>query len=101
MNNAGYGMQGQFLDMDFDAVEAMFRVNIVALTHLTQLFAQDMANLPRVQAGLKSKGKRGKVLRVLRTEVHDRESGEVVAVVRDHRRGIGVGDRPRHALRRP
>jgi short-subunit dehydrogenase len=36
-------MQGQFLDMDFDAVEAMFRVNIVALTHLTQLFARDMA----------------------------------------------------------
>jgi len=42
VNNAGYGMQGQFLDMDFDAVEAMFRVNIVALTHLTQLFARDL-----------------------------------------------------------
>jgi short-subunit dehydrogenase len=43
VNNAGYGMQGQFLDMDFDAVEAMFRVNVHALTHLTQLFARDMA----------------------------------------------------------
>ncbi|MBK8261934.1 MAG: SDR family oxidoreductase [Nannocystis sp.] len=43
VNNAGYGMQGRFLDMDFAAVEAMIRVNAITLSHLTQLCARDMA----------------------------------------------------------
>lgn len=42
INNAGYGMQGKFLSMDLEAVEKMFRVNMVSLTQLTQLFAKEM-----------------------------------------------------------
>ncbi len=42
VNNAGYGMQGKFLDMDMADVEQMFRLNMVALTHLTQLCARKM-----------------------------------------------------------
>lgn len=42
VNNAGYGMQGQFLQMDFAAVDAMVRLNVITLSHLTQLFARQM-----------------------------------------------------------
>jgi short-subunit dehydrogenase len=42
VNNAGYGMQGRFLDMDMGEVERMFRLNATALTELTQRFAKAM-----------------------------------------------------------
>ncbi len=42
INNAGYGMQGRFLDMEMAEVEQMFRLNALSLTHLTQLFAREM-----------------------------------------------------------
>jgi len=45
VNNAGYGMQGRFLDMDLDAVERMARVNMHTLTELTARFARRM--IPR------------------------------------------------------
>jgi short-subunit dehydrogenase len=43
VNNAGYGMQGKFLEMDMADIEQMFRLNMSALTHLTQLCARAMA----------------------------------------------------------
>ena len=43
VNNAGYGIQGRFLDMDMAAIEKMVRVNLLTLTELTQLFGRDMA----------------------------------------------------------
>ncbi len=42
VNNAGVGMQGQFLDMDLARVEEMCRLNITTLTALTQLVARQM-----------------------------------------------------------
>jgi uncharacterized protein len=42
INNAGYGMQGKFLDMDVQKMAAMFRLNIDALTSLCREFAPDM-----------------------------------------------------------
>lgn len=42
VNNAGYGMQGRFLDMSMADIERMFRLNATTLTHLTQLFAREM-----------------------------------------------------------
>lgn len=46
VNNAGFGIQGRFLDMDMARIEQMVRLNVLGLTHLTQLYAADM-----VQAG--------------------------------------------------
>lgn len=43
VNNAGYGIQGRFLDMDMAALEKMARVNLLTLTETTQLFGRDMA----------------------------------------------------------
>jgi short-subunit dehydrogenase len=42
INNAGYGMQGRFLEMAMPEIEQMLRLNAVSLTHLTQLFARAM-----------------------------------------------------------
>lgn len=42
INNAGYGMQGKFVEMDFAAIEKMFQVNMVSLTQLTGCFARAM-----------------------------------------------------------
>ncbi len=47
VNNAGYGMQGRFLDMSMAEVERMFRLNATTLTHLTQLFAREMVSTGR------------------------------------------------------
>lgn len=47
VNNAGHGMQGRFLDMDMSAVEAMFRLNALALVQLTALFAPEMVRAGR------------------------------------------------------
>jgi short-subunit dehydrogenase len=42
INNAGLGLNGPFLDSDWASVQNMINVDISALTHLTQLFGQDM-----------------------------------------------------------
>lgn len=42
VNNAGYGMQGRFLDMSLDELDAMFQLNVTALVHLTALFGRQM-----------------------------------------------------------
>ncbi|HHG86517.1 MAG TPA: SDR family oxidoreductase [Bacteroidetes bacterium] len=42
VNNAGFGIQGKFLEMEMKDVEQMFRLNMSTLTALTQLFAQEM-----------------------------------------------------------
>lgn len=42
VNNAAFGLQGRFLDMDPSSLEQMFRLNIHTLTELTRLFARDM-----------------------------------------------------------
>lgn len=42
INNAGVGRHGEFLDVDLAAHRAVLQLNIVALTELTWLFAQDM-----------------------------------------------------------
>lgn len=42
INNAGYGMQGKFLEMDTPKMAAMFRLNIDALAFLCREFAPAM-----------------------------------------------------------
>lgn len=42
INNAGYGMQGKFIEMDARKMAAMFRLNIDALTFLCREFAPAM-----------------------------------------------------------
>jgi short-subunit dehydrogenase len=43
INNAGLGVFGAFADSNWDDVANMLNVNVVALTHLTQLFTKPMA----------------------------------------------------------
>ena len=42
VNNAGYGLYGYFLDIEWERETQMLQLDIVALTHLTRLFARDM-----------------------------------------------------------
>lgn len=42
VNNAGFGIQGKFLEMEMADVEQMFRLNMHTLTEITQLFARAM-----------------------------------------------------------
>ena len=42
INNAGHGLQGTFVDGTLDAALAMLQVDVVSLTALTHVFAQDM-----------------------------------------------------------
>ncbi len=42
INNAGYGVFGEFAGTEWEKTSAMLQVDIVALTHLTKLFADDM-----------------------------------------------------------
>ncbi|MGV8087277.1 MAG: SDR family NAD(P)-dependent oxidoreductase [Candidatus Woesearchaeota archaeon] len=42
INNAGFGMYGEFSKTDLDIELQMIQVNITALTHLTKLFLKDM-----------------------------------------------------------
>ena len=42
VNNAGFGDYGEFLTADWEKLELMIRVNIVALTHLTKALAPGM-----------------------------------------------------------
>lgn len=43
VNNAGYGLHGNFIDIDCDAELNMLRLDILTLTHLTKLYARKMA----------------------------------------------------------
>ncbi|MBP3952502.1 SDR family NAD(P)-dependent oxidoreductase [Bacillus suaedae] len=42
INNAGYGMSGQFVDLALDDQLNMMQLNMISLTTLTHLFVQDM-----------------------------------------------------------
>lgn len=42
VNNAGYGLHGEFVEMKPDAITAMLDVDVVALTTLTRVFAERM-----------------------------------------------------------
>jgi short-subunit dehydrogenase len=43
INNAGVGIQGDFLEMDTDKIQSMLVLNIHSLTMLSQFFGRDMA----------------------------------------------------------
>ena len=42
INNAGHGLQGSFVDGKLDAALAMLQLDVVSLTAVTHVFAQDM-----------------------------------------------------------
>jgi short-subunit dehydrogenase len=42
VNNAGFGVYGPFLDVDWEREREMIALDVVALVHLTKLFARDM-----------------------------------------------------------
>jgi short-subunit dehydrogenase len=44
INNAGYAVYGEFQTTEWERTHQMLEVDIVALTHLTRLFAADMAS---------------------------------------------------------
>ena len=43
INNAGYAQYGEFVRVDWERCRAMLELDVVSLTHLTRLFAADMA----------------------------------------------------------
>jgi short-subunit dehydrogenase len=43
INNAGHGITAEFLDAPVDRINAMLRLNVLGLTDLTHVFANDMA----------------------------------------------------------
>lgn len=42
INNAGFGLFGEFLEIDWEREQTMLQLDIVTLAHLTRLFAADM-----------------------------------------------------------
>jgi short-subunit dehydrogenase len=46
INNAGFGIFGEFLDIDWERIHQMLQLNMITVAHLTWLFAQDMAYQP-------------------------------------------------------
>jgi uncharacterized protein len=42
INNAGHGLQGSFVDRELDAALAMLQLDVVSVTAITHVFAQDM-----------------------------------------------------------
>jgi short-subunit dehydrogenase len=42
INNAGFGIYGEFLDIAWENTHQMLQLNMITLAHLTWLFAQDM-----------------------------------------------------------
>lgn len=44
INNAGFGLFGDFRDVSWERTNAMLQVDVVALTHLTRLFVNDMVD---------------------------------------------------------
>lgn len=47
VNDAGFGAYGDFVDVPWQDLEGMVRVNVLALMHLTQLFLPDMIQRQR------------------------------------------------------
>lgn len=47
INNAGFGIKGNFVDIDIKREESMLMLNIITLTKLTKLFIKDMVKLKR------------------------------------------------------
>jgi uncharacterized protein len=43
INNAGFGLRGTFTETDWEAESRLFQVNMIAVAHLTKLFAKDMS----------------------------------------------------------
>lgn len=43
VNNAGFGLYGDFLDIPWEKESAMLQLDIVTLVHLTKLYTKDMA----------------------------------------------------------
>jgi hypothetical protein len=43
VNNAGFGLYGEFLDLPWDRERDMIQIDILTLVHLTKLYARDMA----------------------------------------------------------
>lgn len=67
INNAGFGDFGFFVDSQWQKQEQMIQLNIVALTHFTMLFAQEMV-----------KNGKGKIMNVASTAAF--QSGPTMAV---------------------
>ena len=44
INNAGFGIYGEFLEIDWERTHQMLQLNMLTLAHLTWLFAQDMVS---------------------------------------------------------
>ena len=44
INNAGFGIYGEFLEIDWERTQQMLQLNMITVAHLTWLFAQDMAS---------------------------------------------------------
>jgi len=59
INNAGFGLRGSFVQNDLKQLLEMLQVNVVALTHLTKLYLNDMVTR-----------KSGKVLNVASTAAY-------------------------------
>jgi len=49
VNNAGFGVYGEFLDQSVEKITEMLRLNIMTLTELTHVFGQEMAYRGRGQ----------------------------------------------------
>ncbi len=47
INNAGLGLYGEFLEIDWEREKAMLDLDIITLTHLTKLFLRDMVKRDR------------------------------------------------------
>src|SRR5262249_40392749 len=43
VNNAGYGLYGDFVDQPLEKILGMLQLNMIAMTELTHMFAKDMA----------------------------------------------------------
>lgn len=43
VNNAGHGLTAEFIDAPAEGINAMLRLNVIGLTELTHVFANDMA----------------------------------------------------------
>ncbi|MCI0354502.1 MAG: SDR family oxidoreductase [Acidobacteria bacterium] len=49
VNNAGFGVYGEFLDQSVEKITEMLRLNMMTLTELTHIFGQEMVNRGRGQ----------------------------------------------------
>ena len=44
INNAGFGIYGEFLEIDWERTQQMLQLNMLTVAHLTWLFAKDMVS---------------------------------------------------------